>query len=46
MKKRYTEGQIIVFLREANAGLPIKEHAASTASVSPATTPGRPSSVA
>lgn len=25
MKKRYTEEQIISFLREANAGLPVKE---------------------
>ncbi len=25
MKKRFTEGQIIGFLREAEAGLPIKE---------------------
>jgi putative transposase len=25
MKKRYTEGQIIGFLREVDAGLPLKE---------------------
>jgi hypothetical protein len=38
MKKRYTEEQIIGFLREADAGLPVKELRRST--------PGRPSSAA
>jgi putative transposase len=34
MKKRFTEEQIIGFLREADAGLPVKGCAASTGSPS------------
>ena len=47
MKKRYTEEQIIGFLREADAGLArSRSYAGSTASASQAITPGRRSSAA
>jgi putative transposase len=45
LKKRYTEEQIIGFMREADAGLPVKELCRKQAAASQATTPGRPSPV-
>lgn len=38
MKKRLSEELIIGFLREAQAGMPVKECAGSTASARPPTT--------
>ena len=46
MKKRYTEEQIIGFLGEADAGLPVQELFRKHDFSEPITTPGRPSSAA
>jgi putative transposase len=46
MKKRYTEEQISGFLREADAGLPVKELCRKHGFSESGTTPGRRSSVA
>jgi hypothetical protein len=32
MKKRFTEAQIVAFLQEADAGLPVKDRAGDTGS--------------
>ena len=40
MKKRFTEEQIIGFLREAEVGLPVKELCPGTGFPKPATTSG------
>ena len=46
MKRRYTEEQIIGFLREADAGLPVNELCRKHGFSEPSYTRGRPSSVA
>jgi hypothetical protein len=46
MKKRYSEEQIIGFLREADARLPVKELCSKHGFSEPATMPGRRSSAA
>jgi hypothetical protein len=46
VKKRFSEEQIIGFLREADAGMPVKDCAAGTASAKPRTTCGAASSAA
>ena len=46
MKKRFTEEQIIGFLREAEAGMPVKELCDDTASARPRITCGAASSAA
>lgn len=43
-KKRFTEQQIIGFLKGAKAGLPVKDHAGSTDSVMQRSTVGARSS--
>lgn len=46
MKKRFTEEQIIGFLREAEAGLPVKEPSRRQRAQKPITLCGDPSSAA
>ena len=46
IKKRYSEKHIIGFLREADAGLPVKELCRKHGFSEPSTTVGRPSSAA
>jgi len=41
MKKRFSEGQIIGFLKEADAGMPVVELSARMAFPMPSTTSGR-----
>jgi putative transposase len=45
-KSRFTEEQIIGFIRQAEAGLPIKGCAARAVSATPLSTSGRPRSTA
>ena len=42
VKKRFTEEQTLDFLKQAEAGVPVKELCADTASVMPRSTPGGP----
>jgi hypothetical protein len=46
MKKRFTEEQILDFLKQAEAGVPVKSCADGTASAMPASTPGAKTSAA
>ena len=46
MKRRYTEEQIIGFLRDADAGLAVKEFCRKHGFSEGGFTPGRPSSAA
>ncbi len=46
MKKRFTEAQIVGFLREADGGVPVKDLCRNTDSQTPVTTGGGASTAA